>query len=149
MADRPNLPAAGQMPTIPLLVAIGLALASPAAAQIVSTGQPATDILLSQALSEHRIFLTCSVLEPQIHQQIVQNWQRDVDGAAAALQAANVPPEVIAAFTKAAAPDALMPSPDTPFEDVRQLCDSQPDWATRYTQMNFTLLEFNLLQALP
>jgi len=129
----------------PLLLTL---LATPVVAQIIPTGQPAADILLYQALSEHRIFLTCSVLEPQTHQQIVQNWRREVDGAAAALQAANVPPEAIAAFTKAAAPDALMPSPDTPFEDVRQLCDSQPDWAIRYSQMNFTLLEFNLLQAL-
>jgi hypothetical protein len=99
-------------------------------------------------LTEHRTFLTCSALEPMTNQQIVQNWQRDVTAATAALQAAKVPQEAIAAFTAAARPEDLMPAPDTPFEDIRQLCDSQPDWATRYAQLNFTLLEFKLSQAL-
>ncbi|MCU0826953.1 MAG: hypothetical protein MUE52_06000 [Tabrizicola sp.] len=125
-----------------------LLLTTPATAQIIPTGTPAADILLSQALSEHRTFLTCSALDHQIHQQIMQNWQRDVDAAAAALRAATVPQEAIAAFLSAAKPENLMPAPDTPFEDIRQLCDSQPDWATRYAQLDITLLEFKLAEVL-
>lgn len=131
------------------LTCFALALgALSASAQIIPTGTPAADILLSQALTEQRVFLTCSVLEPQTHQQILQNWQRDVKAATAALQAANIPAEAVTAFISAAQPDKLMPAPDTPFEDIRQLCDSQPDWATRYAQLNFTLLELKLPQAL-
>lgn len=119
-------------------------LATPAQAQIVPTGTPAADILLSQALTEHRVFLTCSTLDPQTHQQILTNWQRDVEAATTLLAANNVPPDAIAAFTTAAKPENLLPAPDTPFEDVRQLCDSQPDWMTRYARLNLTLLELKL-----
>lgn len=125
-----------------------LLLATPLSAQIIPTGKPAADILLSQAITEHRVFLTCSALDPATHRQIIENWQRDVEAATAALRSAKVPPEAITAFTTAAQPENLLPAPDTPFEDIRQLCDGQPDWAIRYARLTFTLLEFTLPGAL-
>lgn len=124
-------------------------LATQASAQIIPTGSPAADILLSQALAEHRIFLTCSALDPVTHQQILQNWQRDVTAAAAHLAAANVAPEAITAFTTAAKPENLLPAPDTPFEDVQQLCASQPDWYADYFEFRMIFLELKLPQVLP
>jgi hypothetical protein len=119
-------------------------LASQATAQVIPTGIPAADILLSQAIAEHRVFLTCSALEPQTHAQILTNWQRDVTAAAAILKTHNVPPEAITAFTAAADPTALMPADDTPFSEVKQLCDSNPDWMPRYYQFNLIVLELKL-----
>lgn len=124
-----------------------LLFAMPAAAQVIPTGTPAADILLSQAIAEHRVFLTCSALDPATHAQITQNWQRDVTAAAAILTAQKVPPEAITAFTTAADPKDLMPADDTPFADVRRLCDSNPDWMTRYSQFNLTILDLKLPQA--
>ena len=127
----------------------GLALAltlltTPATAQVIPTGTPAADILLSQAITEHRVFLTCSALDPATHAQILTNWQRDVTAAAEILKTNTVPPEAITAFTTAANPTALIPAPDTPWADVRQLCDSNPDWQQRYFQFNLIVLELKL-----
>jgi hypothetical protein len=126
---------------------LALLLTSPAIAQVIPTGSPAADILLSQAIAEHRVFLTCSAFDPQTHAQILTNWQRDVTDATAILTANKVPPEAIAAFTTAADPAALMPADDPPFSDVRQLCDSTPDWRTRYDQLNLIVLDLKLPQA--
>jgi hypothetical protein len=121
-----------------------LLFAMPAAAQVIPTGTPAADILLSQAIAEHRVFLTCSALDPATHAQITQNWQRDVAAAAAILTANKVPPEAITAFTAAADPLALMPAEDTPWTQVKALCDTQPDWQQRYFKLNFTVLDLKL-----
>lgn len=117
---------------------------TPATAQIIPTGSPAADILLSQAIAEHRVFLTCSALDPTTHQQITETWQRDITAAAAILTAHQVPPEAIAAFTTAASPETLMPAPDTPWGQVQALCATQPDWQQRYAQLNLTILDLKL-----
>ena len=119
-------------------------LATPLSAQVIPTGTPAADILLSQAITEHRVFLTCSALDAQTHAQITENWQRDVTSAAAILKANNVPPEAITAFTTAAAPAALLPSDDTPWAEVKGLCATHPDWQASYTQFNLTILDLKL-----
>lgn len=129
------------------LVALAALLATPIAAQIVPTGTPAADILLSQAIAEHRVFLTCSTLDPATHARILSNWQRDVTDAAAILAANAIPPEAITAFQTAAQPDNLLPAADTPFADVKQLCDSNPDWQTRLAQQTLTRLHLQLPQA--
>jgi hypothetical protein len=124
-----------------------LLLTSPAQAQIIPTGSPAADILLSQAIAEHRVFLTCSALDPELHAQITSNWQTDIAAAATILAAKAVPQDAITAFTTAAQPDALLPAPDTPFEDVRQICSAKPDWMAAYFRLNFTVLDLKLPQA--
>jgi hypothetical protein len=129
------------------LVALATLLAAPAAAQIIPTGTPAADILLSQAIAEHRVFLTCSALDHATHAQILANWQRDVTDAAAILAANAIPDEAITAFQTAADPANLIPAADTPFADVKQLCDGNPDWQARYAQLNLTLLHLKLPQA--
>jgi hypothetical protein len=132
----------------------GLALAltlltTPLSAQVIPTGSPAADILLSQAITEHRTFLTCSALDPATHAQITENWQRDVTAAAAILAANQVPPEAITAFTTAADPSALMPAEDTPWGQVQGLCATRPDWQETYFQLNLTILETSLPGAFP
>ena len=108
------------------LVALAALLAAPAAAQIVPTGTPAADILLSQAIAEHRIFLTCSALDPATHARILADWQRDVTDAAAILAANAIPAEAIAAFQTAADPANLLPTADTPFADVKRCATATP-----------------------
>jgi hypothetical protein len=127
-----------------LALALAVALTTPLSAQVIPTGTPAADILLSQAIAEHRVFLTCSALEPQTHAQILTNWQRDVTAAAAILKTHNVPAEAITAFTTAADPAALMPADDTPWAEVKDLCDTHPDWMTDYYQFNLTVLDLKL-----
>ena len=132
-----------------ILIAISaLVLTSPATAQIIPTGTPAADILLSQAIAEHRVFLTCSALDPQTHQQIVANWQADVASAKAILAAHNVAPDAITAFTTAADPAALTPAPDTPWAEVQALCATRPDWQTDYFQLNLVILDLKLVGVL-
>ena len=125
----------------PLLLIL---LTTPLSAQVIPTGSPAADILLSQAITEHRVFLTCSALDPATHAQITDNWQRDITAAAAILTTHNVPKEAITAFTSAAAPQALMPAEDTPWGQVQGLCATRPDWQTTYFQLNLTVLETSL-----
>lgn len=126
----------------PLLAALLLPL--PATAQVIPTGTPAADILLSQAITEHRVFLTCSALDPATHAQITEAWQRDVTAAAAILTANNVPPEAITAFTSAADPAKLTPAEDTPWAEVKGLCDTHPDWQDRYARLNLIVLDLKL-----
>lgn len=128
---------------------LAVLLATPAAAQIIPTGTPTADILLSQALAEHRVFLTCSALDPATHAQITENWQRDVTAATAILTANKVPTDAIAAFAKAADPAILMPTADTPWADVQALCAGRPDWMQSYFQLNLTVLELKLPAAFP
>jgi hypothetical protein len=131
----------------PLLAA--LLRTTPAFSQVIPTGTPAADILLSRAITEYRTYLTCSALDPATHAQILASWQADVAAATAILTARNVPPEAITAFTAAADPKALMPAPDTPFSDVVELCTSGPDWKTAYTTGDHTVLATTLPQAFP
>jgi hypothetical protein len=127
---------------------VALLLSTPSAAQVIPTGTPAADILLSQAIAEHRIYLTCSALDPVTHARVLQNWQRDVTEAAAILAANVIPPEAISAFQTAANPETLLPAADTPFDAVKALCDNNPDWQARYDQLNLTILALKLPQAL-
>lgn len=127
-----------------LALALTIALTTQAAAQIIPTGTPAADILLSQAIAEHRVFLTCSALDPATHQQILTNWQKDTAAATAILKTHKVAPEAIAAFTKAADPAALMPSDDTPWAEVTGLCATHPDWQQTYYEFHLTLLDLKL-----
>lgn len=126
-----------------------LLLAAPAAAQVIPTGTPAADILLSQAIAEHRVFLSCSALDPVAHALITENWQRDTAAAAQILGARNVPPDAIAAFTAAADPAALLPAPDTPWAEVQGLCATHADWQDRYKRFDIVLLEVTLPGAFP
>jgi hypothetical protein len=119
-------------------------LARPAAAQIIPTGSPAADILLTQAIAEQRVFLTCSSLDAVSHGYVVQGWDRDVASAIATLTRNNVVPEAIAAFSDAARLETLLPAPDTPYSEVRQLCDAHPDWQTTYGRLDWTILELKL-----
>lgn len=121
-----------------------LLLTTPTLAQVIPTGTPAADILLSQAISEHRVFLTCSALDGYVHPLVLQNWQREVDAATATLTENHVAPEAIAAFTEAAKPENLLPAPDTPWAEVVEFCDTYPDWQADYARLNFTILELKL-----
>lgn len=129
------------------LALAALLLAAPAAAQIIPTGTPAADILLSQAIAEQRLFHTCSALDPQTHGFITDAWKADAAAAAAILAENNVPPEAIAAFAESARPENLLPAPETPFEDVVQLCTSKPDWQQDLQTLRFTVLALKLPQA--
>lgn len=133
-APRPTREVPGQARDGVALTLLTLLLTTPATAQIIPTGSPAADILLSQAIAEHRTFLTCSALDPALHVAIRTAWQQDTAAAAATLAANQVPPEAITAFSAAAAPENLLPAPDTPFDSVRQLCGDNPDWLARYQQ---------------
>ena len=124
-------------------------LATPLSAQVIPTGSPAADILLSQAIAEHRVFLTCSALDPQTHAQILTNWQKDTAAAVAILTAQAVPQDAITAFTQAAEPQALMPADDTPWAEVKGLCDTRPDWQKSYYEFNMTILELKLPKVFP
>jgi len=104
--------------------------------------------LLSQAIAEHRVFLTCSALDHQTHHQILTNWQRDTAAAAAILTTHNTPPEAIAAFTTAADPAALMPTSEPPWGEVQALCATRPDWQKDYVQLNMVILDLKLVGVL-
>ncbi|MBY0350182.1 hypothetical protein [Tabrizicola sp.] len=147
---HPTPTAAPEAPPLPLrgeglgvggvALALAITLTTQAAAQVIPTGSPAADILLSQAIAEHRVFLTCSALDPATHAQILADWQRDAAAAVAILTANNTPPEAITAFTTTALPENLMPAPDTPWAEVTGLCATRPDWQTSYGRLDFTVL---------
>lgn len=154
-ASRPE-PGLRPVPEVPgqargrvIIVVLATLLTTPAAAQVIPTGSPAADILLSQAIAEHRVFLTCSALDPLTHRQILTNWQQDTAAAVAILTTHNVPPEAITAFTTAADPAALMPAEDTPWAEVKGLCDTHPDWQKTYYEFNLTILELKLPEVFP
>lgn len=123
-----------------------LLLATPAAAQVIPTGTPAADILLSQAIAEQRLFHTCSALDPQTHALVTDQWRQDAAAAAAILAENQVAPEAIAAFTEAASAETLLPGPETPWAEVKGLCDTHPDWQTRLAQFDFIVLGLRLPQ---
>ncbi|WP_374647366.1 hypothetical protein [Tabrizicola sp.] len=137
----------GRLP-LAFLAAVAL-LATPAAAQIIPTGSPTADILLTTALSEQRVFLTCTALDAADHQTALAFWQGDVDAALALLAERNVPAQAIQAFRAAARPEALMPAPDTPFAEVQEYCAAQENWPQRWQRRDFTELARALPEAMP
>jgi hypothetical protein len=141
-----EVPGQARNATRPALLLATLLLTTQATAQIIPTGTPTADILLTQALAEQRVFLTCSSLDGLSHPLIVQGWQSDAAAAIATLAANNVPAEAIAAFTTAAKPESLLPAEGTPYAEVKQFCDAHPDWQTTYGRRNFTVLELKLPQ---
>ena len=134
----------------PLAILVALTfLTTPTLAQVIPTGTPAADILLSQAIADQRLFLTCSSLEPDTHTFLLQAWERDVAKAVDLLTAAKVAPEAITAFTTAAAPESLLPAPDTSFEDLQKFCATDPKWLTRAMKMDTVRLAADLPKVLP
>jgi hypothetical protein len=125
-----------------------LCLALPATAQIIPTGTPAADIVLSQALADQRVFLTCTALDADNHRIALDLWQADVAAAVTLLKAKAIAPEAITAFTAAADPAALALPPDTPFAAVADYCRAQPQWFMRWTNRDFTELARALPEAL-
>jgi hypothetical protein len=132
-----------------LTVACFGTFATSAAAQIIPTGSPAADIALTTALADQRVFLTCTALDPPLHQQALDLWQQDVAAATAVLTDRGVPSAAIQAFTAAAKPDTLALPPDTPFVAVRDYCAAQENWSDRWSRRDFTELATALPKALP
>jgi len=132
-----------------LALALTIALTTQATAQIIPTGTPAADIVLTQGIADWRVFVTCSALDTQANWHVVNELYHDITAASAILTANNVPQEAIAAFAAAADPDALSPDPDTPFGNVLELCLAHPDWSDRCLDRKFTFLERDLAKAFP
>lgn len=151
--EAPPLPLCGEGSGVggrPLAVLAALILLPlSATAQVIPTGTPAVDILLSQAIADQRVFLTCTALDPANHQIALDFWQSDAAKAVTLLAAAKVPAEAIAAFTSAAAPDSLMPAEGTPFAEVMHFCASQDHWFDHWSRRDFTELAATLPKVLP
>ena len=140
----------GHLRPICSCVALTLALlATPATAQIIPTGTPAADIVLTQGIADWRVFVTCSALDYQTNWNVVDELYHDITAASAILKANDVPEEVITAFAAAADPEALSPPPDTPFSNVLDLCVANKDWPDRWLDRDFTLLARDLPKAFP
>lgn len=130
-------------------LALTLLLPLPTLAQVIPTGTPAADILLSQAIADQRVFVTCTALDPETHKIALDFWAADVAAAVTLLTANNVPPEAITAFQTAAAPENLLPAPDTPFADIQTFCTAQDRWFRHWTTRDFTELAAQLPGAFP
>ena len=131
---------------------IGLALTlltTAAQAQIIPTGTPAADIILTKGIADWRLFVTCSALDYQTNWHVVNELYHDITAASAILKANNVPDDAIAAFAAAADPEALSPPPDTPFANVLDLCLANKDWSDRWVDQAFTVLGRDLPKAFP
>ena len=135
------------LPGAPLLT-LAL-LATPATAQIIPTGTPAADIVLTKGIADWRVFVTCSALDYQTNWNVVDELYHDITAASAILKANDVPEEVITAFAAAADPEALSPPPDTPFSNVLDLCLANKHWPDRWLDRDFTFLERDLPKAFP
>lgn len=115
-------------------------VAAPACAQIVPTGSPTADILLSTAITEQRTILTCTALETTAHRIAVTAWQVEVAAAVAILTENGVPPGAITAFQDAARAENLLPGEGAPFAAVKAYCNAQENWFTRWNRGEFTEL---------
>ncbi len=148
-APSASPPPRGQRLGIAGLTLATLLLATSATAQIIPTGTPAADIILTQGIADWRIFITCSALDYQTNWNVVNELYHDITAASAILKANTVPQEAITAFAAAADPEALSPPPDTPFADVQKLCLAHPNWSDLWLDRAFTFLERDLPKAFP
>ncbi|MCB6178533.1 hypothetical protein LHP98_10360 [Rhodobacter sp. Har01] len=132
-------------PHVPLAL-IGIVCGLPAVAQdrAAAYGQ-----VLDRAMTEFRVFLTCTALEPSAQASVRDIWKKQVTETLAVLANNGVSPPNLVAFTASALPGSLTLPPDTPFSEVIAFCAEDPDWMQRLVRLEFTRLPQALAKAAP
>lgn len=113
----------------------------------IETGNSVADGLIETAISEQRVFFTCSSLSARTHTFVVDGWRVDVTKAVEILTKNGVAPQAIAGFLATADVNALRLAPETPFSDLITFCSAHPDWETALFQLRYTALELSLPKA--
>lgn len=108
--------------------ALALALALFAAPALAQDKAAEVAAVLDAAMAEAQVYIACSALDAESHAFLTAKWQEDVAETVQFLAGQGVVPANLAALTASALPGAFLPTPDTPFAEVKALCDSHPDW---------------------
>lgn len=118
----------------PLAAVLALSLsASPAISQ---SAMERIEPRLSRAIEEHRVFLTCSSLEPQTFELVLRNWE-DMVAAARGHLSANLTPKVdLEAFDRRTKLDALVDW-RMPLGEAAAYCAANPDWSGKLHRFAF------------
>lgn len=117
------------------LLMIPVLAASPVLAQ---TSLEQIEPRLARALEEHRVFLTCSSLDADMHALVQANW-RDIVGKARAALSGSASEAQLKAFDERTAPSALIAT-NASLADTIVLCtQTHKDWAKQLAQFRFVL----------
>lgn len=113
---------------------VTLMMIAPASAQ---TALERMEPRLRQAIEEHRVFLTCSSLDPQAHASIEAGWRQIVSKARAQLASRYTSLADLARFDQMTAETSLVRG-DAPLREAIDLCTrTSADWHDRYVMFRF------------
>lgn len=113
---------------------------------LLMTGQAAAQTALERieprlntAIAEHRVFLTCSSLDPQLHASVQNGWKQMVARARHFLESHYTSLTDLARFDDRTAEEHLVPT-EAPLRDAIALCTTaHRDWQSDYNMFNFTI----------
>ena len=94
---------------------------------------------LTTAIDEHRVFLTCSSLDPQLHASVLSGWQQIVAKARHYLESRYTSMAELATFDARTAEEHIVRA-EAPLRDAVELCTkTAPEWQRKYTMFDFTI----------
>lgn len=92
---------------------------------------------LRQAIEEHRVFLTCSSLDPETHASVETGWRQIVAKARGQLVSRFTSNADLARFDEITS-EASIVKRDAPLRDAIALCTrTSPDWRDRYVMFRY------------
>jgi len=87
----------------------------------------AAEASLALELAQMRVSLTCMSILP-FFDFLAESWTDVADDALATLRDLPGTEGLVATLVPLTDPEALMPPPDTPFAEIRALCQGDPHW---------------------
>ena len=125
-----------------LAILLHLGWIAPAAADdaaILADVSKTTDI----AIAQHRIFLNCAYLQPDLQDYLIKTWTKDVDETSKMLLDHAATRDFVPGFQERAAIPALMMR-DTPNADLEAFCAEHVELLEGYARLDFIIMRFAL-----
>lgn len=100
--------------------------------------------LVREAKAEYQVFMTCSALNPIIHQSTIDTWKQLMDLSEPTLVDLGYNPLQIAQFRLETSYAAIMPTEDISYAEAIEFCNEHPDWYDEFYTFEFIILSERL-----
>ena len=96
--------------------------------------------LVREAKAEYQVFMTCSALNPVIHQNTIEVWTELMDMSAPTLVDLGYNEIQMGLFRLETSYAAMMPTEDISYAEAIEFCNKHPDWYDKFYTFGFIIL---------